>query len=286
MARKKRSVVTTTAPVIESKDKRPYQDSFQHDFGKKVEDVGKKFEGQGKNILYGLGALACLGIIIWIIFSWTGRSNAAAQAALGKAIETSQATVSDTPPQAGESTKTFSTRRERAETAIAEFQAVADKYSGDVGEKAKYFVAVNRLAIDRPAGIAELETISKSSNEVGKLAKFALAQTRVDDGKPDEAAAIYQELAAMNDPIIAKDTINFELANIYEKQGKKQEAIDLLFSIVKPASEAKDLEGNPVPLTATAQSALDKLKQLDPEKAKEIPEAVPDTPTAGFPGGM
>ncbi len=286
MARKKRNVVTTTAPVIEAKDKRPYQDSFQHDFGKRVEEVGKKFEGQGKNILYGLAALAVLGIIVWIVFSWTQRSNAAAQAALGKAIETSQGEVSDVAPQAGSTAKTFKSRKERAEAAIAEFQVVADKYSGDIGDKAKYFIAVNRLAIDRPAAILELEAISGSNDETGKLAKFALAQTRVDDGRPDEAAALYQELAALGDPIIAKDTINFELAKIYEKQGKKQEAVDLLFGIVKPASEAKDLDGIPVPLSATVRSALEKLKQLDPEKAKELPEAVPDAPPAGFPAGM
>lgn len=286
MARKKRSVVTTTAPVIESKDKRPYQDSFQHDFGKKVEDVGKKFEGHGKNILYGLAAaLVVLGIIVWISL-WNSRSNAAARAALGRAIETSQANVSEVPAQAGSSTKTFKTRKERSEAAIAEFQAVADKYRGDVKEKAKYFIAVNRLVIDRPAAILELEAISDSNDEVGKLAKFALAQTRVDDGRPDEAASLYRELAAMNDSLIAKDTINFELAKIYEKQGKKQEAVDLLFGIVKPASEAKDLEGSPVPPTSTARSAKEKLQELDPEKAKEIPEPAPGMPPAGFPGGM
>jgi hypothetical protein len=60
----------------------------------------------------------------------------------------------------------------------------------------------------------------------------------------DEAAALYQELANMDDPIVAKDTINFELAGVYEKQGKKQEAADLYFNIAKTASEAKDMDDN------------------------------------------
>jgi hypothetical protein len=38
------------------------------------------------------------------------------------------------------------------------------------------------------------------------------------------------------------------------------------------------MDGKSVPLTQTAQSAKDKLKELDPEKAKEIPEPVPETP--------
>jgi hypothetical protein len=75
-----------------------------------------------------------------------------------------------------------------------------------------------------------------------------------------------------------------ELAKLYEKQGRKDEAVDTLFILVKAASEAKDLEGKSVPLTGTAQEAKERLKTLDPEKAKEIPEPVAETP-GGFPLG-
>ena len=281
MARKKRTIQPVAVPENEAKAKAEaakYRDHFQQSFGGKVEEAGKKLEGHGKTIMYGLAALAVLAVVIWIFYVWSGRSNANAQTALGRAIETSQAQVSDTPPAAGTNQKTFKTEKERAEAAIAEFNAVAEKFGGDVGEKAKYFAAVNRLAIDRPAGIQELEPLSKSNDEVGKMAKFALAQAKTDEGKPDEAAALYQELLSMSDPLVAKETLNFLLAGIYEKQGKKQEAVELLFNLVKSASEAKDLEGKPVALTATAQSAKEKLQELDPEKAKEIPEQVPESP--------
>ena len=79
----------------------------------------------------------------------------------------------------------------------------------------------------------------------------------------------------MSDSVVSKDTLNLELAKIYEKQGKKQEAVEVLFNMVKAASEAKDLEGKPVSLSPSAQAAKDKLKELDPEKAKEIPEPTP-----------
>ncbi len=283
MARKKRrfeqlEAAAATAP----KEKTRYQDQFQHTVGQKVEDIGKKFEGKGRNILYGIAALAVLAVAIGIFYVWNKRSEATAQTALGKAIETSQAMVSASPAPAGSTAKTFKTDRERAEAAINEFQAVADKFGGSVGEKAKYFIAANRLSIDRPAAIQELEALSKSSGEVGTLSKFALAQAKADDGSTDEAAALYQELAAMTDPIIAKDTINFELANLYEKQSKRQEAVDLYFSIAKTASEAKDSEGKPVPMTSTARSAKEKLEQLDPERAEEIKEPEPTSPFGGM----
>ena len=280
MARKKRRFEPVAVATTETKENVPYEDEFQHKVGSKVEELGRKFEGQGRNILYALGALAVIGIIAWFIYAWSTRTDAAAQAALGKAIETSQAQVTDAPPP-GYTGKTFKTEKERAEASIAEFQTVVDKHGGDAGEKAKYFIAVSRLSIDRAAGISELEVLAKLNDEVGKLARFALAQAYAGDRKFDQAAALYSELAQMSDPIVAKETINFELAKIYEEQGKKQEAVDLLFNIVKGANDQKDLDGNPVPLSLTAESAKEKLSQLDPERAKQLPQ--PATPSTVSP---
>ncbi len=286
MARKKRSLEPTAVATNEPKDKPRYQDPFQQRVGGTIEHAGKKLEGQGRNILYGLAALAVLAVVVWIIYSWSGRSSQAAQAALGKAIETSQTRVSADPLPAGSTEKTFKTEKERAEAAVASFQEVSVKYGGDVGDKARYFVAVNRLSLDRGAAIAELEGLAKEGDEVGALSKFALAQTRTADGRADEAIALYQELAGSADPIVSKDTINFELAKLFEKQGKKQEAVDILFTLVKAASEVKDADGKPVSLPPTAQSAKEKLKELDPEKAKEIQEPAPDPSLGGMPFGQ
>jgi tetratricopeptide (TPR) repeat protein len=282
MARKKRIIEQPVSSAAEPKEKVIYQDAFQQNVNRKIDDASRKFEGKGKNLLYGLGALAVLAVLVGIFFAWNYRSSAAAQTALGKAIETSQASVSETPAPAGApAARTFTTQKARSEAAIAEFQAVADKYSGDVAQKAKYFIAVNRLTLDRAAGIQELENLAKSNDEVGKLSKFALAQAKTDDGKTDEAIAHYNELAGMDNSIISKDTINFQLAKIYEKQGKKQEAVDIYFNIAKTAADAKDFEGKPVTLSQIARDAKERVSALDPEKAKEIPE-----PQSELPAGM
>ena len=77
------------------------------------------------------------------------------------------------------------------------------------------------------------------------------------------------------------------MAKLYEKQGKKDEAVNLYFNIAKAASEAKDPEGKPVPLSTTANAAKDKVTELAPEKAKEIPEPAPDASLGGgLPFGM
>lgn len=283
MARKQRRLEQVATAANEPKEKTSYKDPFQSKIGEKIESAGQIFVGKGRTIMYGVAGLVVLAILIGIFYQWNRRSTGAAQAALGKAIEISQARVTDAPAPATSTEKTYKTEKDRADAAIAAFQNVVDKFGGAAGEKAKYFIAVNRLTIDRAAGILELEGLAKGSSDVGKLSKFALAQTKAEDGKFDEAAALYQELAAMPDPIIAKETINFQLAKVYEKQGKKQEAADLYYSIAKAASDAKDSDGKAIPMSQTARDAKDKVKELDPEKAKDINEAPPANPFGGAP---
>ncbi len=281
MSKKKRRFEQLQAAASTPKDKKTYVDPFQQQVVPRIEGLGKTFEGKGRTILYVIGALILIGIIGLFVTRYMRSSGGEAQTALGKAIETSQAQISETGPLAGSTEKTFKSEKERSEAAMAEFQAVVDKYGGSVGEKAKYFIAVNKLFVDRPTAIQELEGMANTSSETGKMAKFALAQTRAEDNRLDDAAAIYQELAGLSDPIISKDTINFELAKIYEKQGKRQEAADICFNIAKAASEAKDRDGKPARMTATATAAKDKLKELDPERAKQIAEPAPDNPFGG-----
>ncbi|MDQ3798056.1 MAG: hypothetical protein M3384_01275 [Acidobacteriota bacterium] len=273
-----------------TKDTPRYQDAFQRKTERRIEEVSRKVEGRGKTILYALAALAVLAILIGIFVSWNRRSNAAAQAALGKAIETSEAQVSAQPqPQiaGAPQPRTFKTEKERAEAAIADFQAVADKHGSPYREKAQYFIAVNKLSLDRAAAVAELENLSRSGGEVGTLSKFALAQAKEGDGKLDEAAALYGELAAQSDPIVSKDTINFALASIYEKQGKREDAANLYYNIAKTAFEAKDADGKPIQPSQTARDARTKLQALDPTRAAEIKEPAPEMPQmpGGFPVG-
>jgi predicted negative regulator of RcsB-dependent stress response len=278
---KKRRFEQLQAAASTTQEKKIYVNPLQQHVDERLADVEKKLEGRGKTILYGIGALVVIGILAFVFLKWSRSSDAAAQAALGKAIETAQTQVSDSDNAPDPTVKTFKSEKERAEAAIADFQAVADKFGGAVGEKARYFIATNRLYTDRPTAITELEGMANTSSEVGKLSKFALAQTRVEDNRLDEAVALYQELLGLTDPVIAKDTIKLELAKTYEKQNKTKEAADLYYEIAKAASDAKDPDGKGIPFTQTATDAKDKLKKLDPERSKEIVEPTPDAPAGG-----
>jgi hypothetical protein len=61
------------------------------------------------------------------------------------------------------------------------------------------------------------------------------------------------------------------LARVYEKQGKKKEAAELLFKIVEASRNAKDEDGKPVPASAAASDAAEKLQKVDSDMYAKLP---------------
>lgn len=242
--------------------------------------LGNKLEGKGKTILYGLGGLVLLGALIGFYVSWSHRKSDEARRALGRAIAITTTPVTSNVPSIDPNAPKYTSERERAEKAIEEFQKVAAKYGDPYRTEARYFIATNQLAVDRDKGISELTELSKSSiAEVAALSKFALAQTKEADGKYDEAAQLYTELAKLNSAVITPETANLRLAATYEKQGKKNEAIELLFNLADASRKAKNADGTPMSPSAAGREAADKLQKLDPERyAKLTPEAPASNP--------
>lgn len=245
----------------------------------RIEDIGKNLEGKGNLILYVIIGIVAAAILFAVVYNWQSRSSAQAQTALGKAIEITQAQVSASPIP-GNPNPVYATEKERSEKAIAAFEEVANKYGSPYKEKAQYFIAVNRLKVDREAGLRELEGLTKSGNaEVAALSKFALAEAKAANAKYDEAATLYSELAKQSNSLIPADTVNFALASVYEKQSKNAEAADIYFNLAKTAREAKDADGKAIPLSSTAREAAKNLEKLNAEKFKQLP---PEPPASAF----
>ncbi|MBC8029506.1 MAG: hypothetical protein H7Z16_05290 [Pyrinomonadaceae bacterium] len=250
-------------------------DKFRDTAGVLFDRLGNKLEGKGRTILYGLVGLVVLALLVALWVRWSNRKADEAQRAMGRAIAIASTPLAGDPGAADPSAPKFSSEQERAQKSIEEFEKVAAKYGDPYRTEARYFIGTNRLAIDRTKAMAELAEVSKSSIvEAATLAKFALAQAMEADGKFDEAVKLYSELAAQNATVVTVDTANLRLAGVYEKQGKKQEAADLLFNIVDGARKAKDTDGTPLPLSAAARDATEKLQKVDPDRyAKLTPEA-------------
>lgn len=241
-----------------------------------LDRAGDRLEGKGRSILYGLGVLVLVGAAVIFFMQWRGKKNDEAQQALGRAIDISIATVTTTTPLDDTPDTNFSSDEERAQRAIEEFQKVAAKYGEPYRSQARFFIASNTLMLDRQKGIAELTELANSNlPEVGVLAKFALAQTKESDGKLDEAAQLYSALASANSMTLTPETANLRLAMVLEKQGKKKEAVDLLFTIVDASRKAKGEDNLPLPPSSAAREAADELKKLDPDRFAQLPPEAP-----------
>ena len=239
--------------------------------------LGNRLEGKGRTILYALAGAVVL-VILGLIFSgWRDRKKQEAAQALGRAIEIATAPVTPSPSP-GSTTPSFTSDKERAQRAVEEFQKVANKYSGETRENAQYFIATNLLTVDHDKGISELEALTKSGDaKIATLARFALAQAREADAQYDAAAALYSELARQKSEFVPEETANLRLALVYDKQGKKKEAADLLFNIAQAARQAKDQDGKPSTQSSSAREAAQKLEKIDPDRYAQLP---PEPPSA------
>ena len=232
--------------------------------------LGDRLEGRGQTILYGLGGLLIAGLLVVVFVKWSNRKSDEARQALGYGITISKAQIA-AAPIAGSTELTFTTEKERAERAIEVFEKVAAKYGDPYKSSSRYFIATNRLVLDRPKAMTELAELGNSGvAEVAPLAKFALAQAQESDSKLQEAAQLYSDLAKLNSPIVTPETANLRLAKVYEKQGKKKEASDLLFNIVDASRKAKAADST-VPTSAAAREAAEQLKKLDPDRHSQLP---------------
>ncbi|HYJ86669.1 MAG TPA: hypothetical protein VEW46_11480 [Pyrinomonadaceae bacterium] len=240
-----------------------------------LDRLGDKLEGKGKPILYGLIGLVVLGALVGFYVTWNSRKKDEARRAMGRAIAIAATPVSPMSPSIDPNAPKFTTERDRAQKAIEEFQKVSAKYGDPYRTEARYFIATNLLYVEREKAISELVELSKVSiPEVAMLSKFALAQVKESDTKYDEAAQLYSELAALNSTVVTPETANLRLANVYDKQGKKKEAVELLFNIADASRKAKDDDGTPLPPSSAGREAAEKLQKLDPERyAKLTPEA-------------
>jgi tetratricopeptide (TPR) repeat protein len=198
---------------------------------------------------------------------------------MGRAIAINDADVGLTPPP-GSKDPFFTSAQERSERAIQEFQKVAAKYGDPYRTEALFFIASNELVTDRLKAETDLQNLANGSGDVAVLAKYSLAQAKESDGALDQSAALYSQLAAMNSQLVTPESANLRLAVVYNKQGKKKEASDILFNMVSAARNARDKDQKPVPESAASRAAAQELLKIDPTRHAQLP--APPAPLSMF----
>jgi tetratricopeptide (TPR) repeat protein len=232
--------------------------------------LADRVAGRRQQILYGLIALVVIAIGVYAIVRWRHKHAEEAQAAMGRAIAINAADIAQTPPP-GSKDPVFSSQQERSERAIHEFEKIAAKYGDPYKTEALYFIATNELVTNRLKAETDLQNLAQGSSETATLAKFALAQAKESDGNLAEAVRLYGEIAQANSPVITPNSANLRLADVYNKQGKKKEAADILFSMVDTARKARDKDGKPIPESSASREAAQELLKIDPTRHAQLP---------------
>ena len=140
----------------------------------------------------------------------------------------------------------FTSAKERAQTAQKQFQAIVDKYPHTrTADMAHYFLGVNAANLNDSA-TAERNfklVVSTGNREVAAVAKSALAALYGQTHRPKDAIALYQELINKPTASVSKVTAQLQLAELYQASNQPLEAKRLYEQIKKenPGAEAGQL---------------------------------------------
>lgn len=209
-----------------------------------------------------------LGLIGWMIMS---RRASSAANSLAEAFRYHNAIVANPIPP-GVIGLAFATDEEKHRKAFEAFEKAAREYPSYNGDMGRYFAATHQVFFEPEKATATFVELSQKDSEVGARARLALGQRYEAMGKLDEAIAEYQKLKT-RPYTIPVQAIDFNIARVYESQGKNKEAADLYFSIAGNKDWRSSVLGN--------QSA-NRLAVLAPEKIEQLPPVESSNPFGGM----
>jgi predicted negative regulator of RcsB-dependent stress response len=176
-------------------------------------------ENRSRVITAAIAVVVCLALIITGIAIYSNRS-AAAETALGEALDTYNTALTQPgqPPTPG--AKTFATAADRAKAANQQFVQVANQYSlFSAATTARYFAGLTAMDMGQngPAE-ADLQKVADShSSDIAALAKVALANLYVQTNRSSQAVVLLNQIVSKPTSTVPADAAKLQLAAIYEK---------------------------------------------------------------------
>jgi tetratricopeptide (TPR) repeat protein len=164
----------------------------------------------------------------------------------------------------------FTSEDEKARKAYEAFNKTAHDYPSYYGDIARFYAATYQLKFDAPAAEATLKELAQKNVEISANAKLALAQRYEGSGRLDESLVVLQDLLKQPGDLSTL-FIRFNIARVYEAQGKTKEAADEYFNVAK---DAKSI--------GVGASAMTRLAVLDPARIEQLPPPEPTNPLAGL----
>jgi tetratricopeptide (TPR) repeat protein len=205
-----------------------------------------------------IAAAVLLLVILGVVggYSWYEHRMTVATTALGGAMETYQAPLTNAAQPLPPGTKSYANEKERAAAANAQFESVAHQFGMlRPGKIALYFAGLTYMT-EGQNGSAE-DTLKKVSGswdrDLAALGKLALAQLYQQTGRDGQAADLYNELAKSTSTTVPAGTAQLQLAEMYSSEGKADKAKEIY---AKLKDSDKTAKGDPGPAATVAAGKL------------------------------
>jgi TolA-binding protein len=174
---------------------------------------------------------------------YLGAQDEKASLELNQAVRTMDTPLRPAGTPAQPDFPSFTSVKERAETAKKQFQAILDKYPHTrTADNARYLLGVTAqtLSDNTTAENDFKQVISNGNREVAAVAKVALAGLYGQTNRTKEAAALYQELINKPTDSVSKVSAQLQLAELYQNSNQPLDAKRLYEQLKKdnPTGEA------------------------------------------------
>jgi outer membrane protein assembly factor BamD (BamD/ComL family) len=191
--------------------------------------------GNWRQAAFGLGAVLGVALVWWGVAAVLGSRKDAAAQAISQALDTYQAPVgSAAQPDAKIK---FATDAERLAAAEKAFQAVKSRYwlTPQVSVAELFLARIAAERGDQAQAVRLLGEITshRSADPVIQLAMLDLIRIRLAKGEGAQLVKELEGMAAGKDPRLPRDAALYQLARVWEQEGKPEEASRLYRKLVE-----------------------------------------------------
>jgi predicted negative regulator of RcsB-dependent stress response len=193
------------------------------------------FRENGKKIGIALGAVAVLGLGVYVGLRFLENRELLAQQELAKGLDFFHAEVSPdakSDPYGNGPVPTFSTNTAKYQAAAKEFSSVISRQGyAKIAIIARYYLGLTQLQLGQlKEAVLNLESVAGNSRNraVGFLAKKVLATHYSDSKNYKEAERILESMIGDPQCDLPKDDLSIQLSRVLVAEGKRSEAIKVL----------------------------------------------------------
>jgi tetratricopeptide (TPR) repeat protein len=229
----------------------------QDEVREKVAEAVKSVSLHGREVIYIIVIVLAVAAIAFAWFYYERTQQEAAQSLLGQAMEKFNSAVGgQIDPNLPKPSYNFGTENQKYSEALKDYESIISKYGNTpAAEMARYMAGISSFYLkDNAKAEQYLKQSSKISdrNILYYQTRLALAELYNKTNRYDEAIAVLNEALNRPKPQVPVEYLLLQLAETYDKAGKKKEARDTYQKIANDYKES--------PVSFEAQQKLNQVQ--------------------------